>query len=414
MSVSSVLLLLALMLLLALLLKPIAEKYHIPFAGLLIVTGFVGSETIVGMGGDTGVRYDSFHDLILLVFLPLLIFEAAFKINVQQLLKNGIVILFFAIPMMLLSTMVAAVGVYYGIGHPTGFPWIAALLTGALLAATDPVAVLEIMRRLGVPERLCLLLDGEALFNDATAIVTFSIFLYIAQHPMEEVSLFDASLRFGVVFFGGAFIGLLLGLAFLVLSRSLQDYIQQTIVTLIAAYASYLVAEHFLHVSGVMSVLLTGIVLGKVIHHDFSAASGSDFVDDFWTFNVYVAEALMFLLMGVTITMGMFSDNWLAMLIGIAAVLIARAVGVFGGAALISKLPGVEMIPMAYRRVMFLGGLRGAVTLALALSLPTELSYWWTIQSIAFGVVLFTLFVQAPMIGPTLKKEGLQQDKTDA
>ena len=122
----------------------------------------------------------------------------------------------------------------------------------------------------------------------------------------------------------------------------------------------------------------------------------------------------MFLLMGVTITMGMFSDNWLAMLIGIAAVLIARAVGVFGGAALISKLPGVEMIPMAYRRVMFLGGLRGAVTLALALSLLTELSYWWTIQSIAFGVVLFTLFVQAPMIGPTLKKEGLQQDKTDA
>jgi CPA1 family monovalent cation:H+ antiporter len=122
MPVSSVLLLLALMLLLALLLKPIAEKYHIPFAGLLIVTGFVGSEIIVGMGGDTGVRYDSFHDLILLVFLPLLIFEAAFKINVQQLLKNGIVILFFAIPVMLLSTVVAAVAVYYGIGHPTGFP----------------------------------------------------------------------------------------------------------------------------------------------------------------------------------------------------------------------------------------------------------------------------------------------------
>lgn len=413
MSVSSVLLLLALMLLLALLLKPIAEKYHIPFAGLLIVTGFVGSEIIVGMGGDTGVRYDSFHDLILLVFLPLLIFEAAFKINVQQLLKNGIVILFFAIPVMLLSTVVAAVAVYYGIGHPTGFPWIAALLTGALLAATDPVAVLEIMRRLGVPERLCLLLDGEALFNDATAIVTFSIFLYIAQNPMEEVTLLDASLRFGVVFFGGAIVGLLLGLAFLVLSRLLQDYIQQAIVTLIAAYAAYLVAEHFLHVSGVMSVLVAGIILGKVIHHDFSAGGGSDFVDDFWTFNVYVAEALMFLLMGVTITIGMFSDNWLAMLIGIAAVLIARAIGVFGGAALISKVPGVEAIPISYRRVMFLGGLRGAVTLALALSLPTELSYWWTIQSIAFGVVLFTLFVQAPMIGPMLKKQGLQQDKTD-
>ncbi len=410
MTVSAVLLLLALMLLLALILKPVAEKYRIPFAALLIVIGLIGSELIVGFGGDTGVRYDLFHDLILLVFLPLLIFEAAFKINVQQLLKNGLVILFFAVPVMLLSTVIAAIAIYYGIGHPTGFPWIAALLTGALLAATDPVAVLEVMRRLGVPARLCILLDGEALFNDATAIVTFSVFLYIAQHPLESVTFGDASLRFVVVFFGGVMVGLVLGLTFLMLSRLFQNYIQQAIVTLIAAYSSYLIAEYF-HVSGVMSVLVTGIILGKVIHHDFSSAGGSGFVDDFWTFNVYVAEALMFLLMGVTITVGMFTDNWLAMLIGISAVLIARAVGVFGGGALISQLPNVESIPIAYRRVMFLGGLRGAVTLALALSLPTTLSYWWTVQSIAYGVVLFTLFIQAPMIESVLKKEGLQQAK---
>ena len=409
MSISTVLMLLALMLLLALLLKPLAEKYHLPFAALLVVTGFIGSEVLIAFGGDTGLRYDSFHDLILLVFLPLLIFEAAFKINVDSLMKNGVVILFFAIPVMLLSTVVAAVAVYYGIGHPTGFPWIAALLTGALLAATDPVSVLEIMRKLGVPERLCILLEGEALFNDATAIVTFSIFLYIAQHPAEPVLLSDAIIRFSLVFFGGAILGLLLGLAFLILSRLLLDYIQQAIVTLIAAYTSYIVAEQFLHVSGVMSVLVTGIVMGKVIHHDFNAAEGSKFVDDFWTFNVYVAEALMFLLMGVTITVGMFIDSWLAMLIGIAAVLIARAVGVFVGAPLIGALPNVEPIPMFYRRVMFLGGLRGAITLALALSLPTDLSYWWTIQSIAFGVVLFTLFVQAPLIGPVIKKENAQQ-----
>jgi CPA1 family monovalent cation:H+ antiporter len=411
MPVSTVLMLLALMLLLALLLKPFAAKFHLPFAALLVVTGFVGSEVIVAFGGDTGVRYNSFHDLILLVFLPVLIFEAAFKINLEQLMKNGVVILFFAIPVMLLSTVVAAIAVYYGIGHPTGFPWIAAFLTGALLAATDPVAVLEVMRKLGVPERLCMLLDGEALFNDATAIVTFSIFLYIAQHPAEQILVSDAIIRFSVVFFGGAIIGLLLGVTFLILSRLLLDYIQQAIVTLIAAYTSYIVAEQFLHVSGVMSVLVAGIVMGKVIHHDFGDTAGSQFVDDFWSFNVYVAEALMFLLMGVTITVGMFTDSWLAMLIGIGAVLISRAVGVFLGAPIISALPRVESIPMAYRKVMFLGGLRGAVTLALALSLPTDLSYWWTIQSIAFGVVIFTLFVQAPLIAPTVKRSGLQQDK---
>lgn len=403
MAISTTLILLAAMLLLSLLLKPIAAKYNLPFAALLVLTGFIGGEIVISAGIDTGIRYDSFHDLIIFVFLPLLIFEAAFKIDVKQLLKNGVVILFFALPVMLLSTAVAAVMIYYGIGHPTGFPWIAALLAGSLLAATDPVAVLELMRKSGVPERLCILLDGEALFNDATAIVTFSIFLYIAQHPLEDITVMDATSRFLVVFFGGAIIGLVAGFIFLFLSRLLQDHIQQAIVTLIAAYASYLLADS-VHVSGVMSVLVAGMVLGRVIHHDFQDHKKSNFVDDFWSFNVYVAEAIMFLLMGVTITIGMFTDNWLAMLIGIIAVLIARAVGVFGGAPLISLLPGVERISMGYQQVMFMGGLRGAVTLALALSLPLSLDYWWTVQSIAFGVVLFTLFAQAPLIPFLLKR----------
>ena len=194
-----------------------------------------------------------------------------------------------------------------------------------------------------------------------------------------------------------------MGFVFLFLSRLLEDYIQQAIVTLIAAYSSFLIADS-VHVSGVMSVLITGMVLGRVIHYDFQDHEKRGFVDDFWSFNVYVTEAIMFLLMGLTITLGMFEDNWLAMLIGIAAVLFSRAVGVFGGAPLVSSLPGVERISMGYQRVMFAGGLRGAVTLALALSIPVELEYWWTVQSIAFGVVLFTLFVQAPLIPPLLKK----------
>ena len=205
MTISTSLMLLALMLLVSLLFKPLAEKYAIPFAGLLVVTGFIGSEVVIYFGIDTGIRYDSFHDLIIYVFLPVLIFEAAFKMDMQQLFRNIIVILFFALPIMLLSTVIAAVMIYYGIGHPAGFPWIAAFLTGSILAATDPVAVLEVMRKAGVSERLCTIIDGEALFNDATAIVTFSIFLYIAMHPMEEISVMDASLRFMIVFFGGQF-----------------------------------------------------------------------------------------------------------------------------------------------------------------------------------------------------------------
>ncbi len=404
MAISTLILMLALMLLLALLLKPFAERFNIPFAGILIVTGFVGSEIIVANGGDTGIRYDSFHDLIMYVFLPLLIFEAAYKIDASQLLKQIGVILFFAVPIMLLSTFVAAAVIYYGIGYPDAFPWIAALLTGALLASTDPVAVLALMRKAGVSDRVCMLLDGEALFNDATAIVTFSIFLYIAQHPLENIAVMDAVNRFLVVFFGGVVMGLIIGLGFLFLSRLLKDFIQQAIVTLIAAYFSYIVAEHWLHVSGVMAALVCALVLGRVIHHDFHDHEKSDFVDDFWSFNVYVAEALMFLLMGVTITVGMFMDNWLAILIGIVAVLIARAIGVFGGARLIAQIPSIEPISPFEQKLMFTGGLRGAVTLALALALPTELAYWWLVQSIAFGVVIYTIFVQAPLMSLLLKR----------
>jgi CPA1 family monovalent cation:H+ antiporter len=129
--------------------------------------------------------------------------------------------------------------------------------------------------------------------------------------------------------------------------------------------------------------------------------------------NVYVAEALVFLLMGVTVSLNMFQERWLAMLIGIVAILAARAVGVFGTAPLINRLPWVEKIPMGFQQALFIGSLRGAVVLALGLSLPVELPYWWTIQSIAFGVVIFSLFVQAPLVDPLLRRSHLVGKEND-
>ena len=133
----------------------------------------------------------------------------------------------------------------------------------------------------------------------------------------------------------------------------------------------------------------------------------TDFGQKLWEFNAYVANALVFLLMGVTITLDMFTHRWLAMLIGIAGIIVARAIGIFTFVPLLSRFTPIEAIPRPYQLVMFWGGLRGAVTLALALSLPTSLDYWWTIQSIAFGVVLFTLFVQAPTTAPLLRHYNL-------
>ncbi len=138
MAVSTLILMLALMLLLALLLKPFAERFHIPFAGLLIVTGFAGSELMVAYGMDTGVRYDSFHDLIMYVFLPLLIFEAAYKIDAAQLFKQLFVILFFSMPIMLLSAFIAAAVIYYGIGYPEVFSLDCSLIDGCITGFNRP------------------------------------------------------------------------------------------------------------------------------------------------------------------------------------------------------------------------------------------------------------------------------------
>ena len=412
MAISQTIMLLAGMLILALMLRPVAERNKLPFAAVLVLTGFLGSELLLMFDLDTGVRHQSFHDLIFYVFLPLLVFEAAFRIDALMLRNNLFVILLLSIPVLLLSTTVTAVLVYYGIGHPEGFPWIAAFLTGAVLSSTDASPITARFPKLGVPVRLRILMDGEDLFSDATAIVTFSIFLYIALHPTEQITFGDAAVTFLLVFFGGIFVGLLVGLGFLLVSRLFDDSVQRALVTLISAYTAFLLADELLQVSGVMAVLVTGLIMGRVIHNDFQDERGS-FVDTFWGFNVYVAEALVFLLMGVTVSISMFEERWLAMLIGIAAILIARAIGIFGASPVINLLPWVEQLPRGFQRVMFAGSLRGAVVLALSLSLPPDLPYWWTIQSIAFGVVIFSLFVQAPLIDPVLRRSSLVGKKND-
>jgi len=405
MTLPQTLLLVVAMLMLALLLRPFTLRRNIPFAAVLVAAGFLTSELIVAFGADTGLRASAFHDLILYVFLPVLVFEAAFRIDAEALLRNLVPILFLALPVMLLSAAISAILLYFGIAHPTGFPWIAALLTGALLSATDPAAVAELFVRPGVPKRLILLVEGEALFNDAAAIVVFAMLLEIALQGSGSAAVEAAVGGFLFVFFGGLLVGLVCGVVFLWISRLVGDVALQGLVTLVSAYASYLVADVLIQVSGVMSILATGLVMSRVIHADF-AEGEAKFVSRLWEMNAFLCNSLVFLLMGAVITVDMFTERWLAILIGVASVLVARAVGIFAFSPLMSRLPRVEPIDLASQRLLYWGGVRGAVTLALALSLPVELDYWWTIQSIAFGVVLFNVLVQAPTLPMVIRQRG--------
>jgi monovalent cation:H+ antiporter, CPA1 family len=393
------------LLLLALLAEPISRLIRLPYSSVLVLAGYVASELAVLSGIDTGIRAENFHDLIFYVFIPVLVFESAYTVNKNLLFENIIPVIILAIIGLIVTATLTAVGLYYGIAHPVGFPWIAALLAGSILAATDPAAVVARLREIGVPERLAVLLEGESLFNDATAIVLFGLFLSMALSLQNSVTTSVVIAEFMKIFFGGLATGLVTGLTAGLVNKGINKTLMTGVLTLIVAYGSYLIAEKLFEVSGVMSTLAAAITMSAIPGKE----SGENTLKNEYLWDVigHIASAVVFIIMGVTITIGMFEERWLAMLIAVAAVLIARAVSVYGSLSLLGLFQK-KPVDLPCQTVMVWGGLRGAVALALALSIPVTLDYWWTIQSIVFGVVLFTLFIQAPTIRLLVDKLGLR------
>ncbi|MEE9160770.1 MAG: sodium:proton antiporter [Gammaproteobacteria bacterium] len=395
---------LMMLLLVAAVVEPLAKKLPVPFSVVLVIIGFMGSELVVKtLGIDTGIRWDNFGTIIFYFVLPILIFQAALEIDLELLWKNIVPIGLLALPLMLVSAVVIAACVYRGIDHAVGFPWMAALITGALLSATDPAAVLALLKNANAPERLNMLLEGESLFNDATAVVMFSLLIAIATGAQSAGSVDEVILRFATVFFGGLAVGIIVALFLCLMMKIIGGFGSFPLLSLICAYTAFLVAEDLLHLSGVMAVLAAGLTVGKY-RRELTSEIHNDFAEKFWGLLGHIAESTIFLLAGITITLSMFTEQWLAIIIGIIAVVIARIVMVFGTFPILKVLPGVDAVPLKQQVVLAWGGVRGTVTLALALSLPLTLDYWYTIQSIAYGVVLFTLFVQATTMSPLIKK----------
>jgi len=406
MSIEHVIATLVVLLLLAFIAEPVSRVVRLPYSSVLVLAGYVASELAVMSGVDTGIRAENFHDLIFYVFIPLLVFESAYKINKDLLLENIVPIIILAVIGLLLTASLTAVGLYYGIAHSVGFPLIAALLTGSILAATDPVAVVARFREIGAPERLSVLLEGESLFNDATAIVLFGLFLSMALSLESSITASGVIVEFIIIFFGGLATGLATGLVAGLANRAFNNTLMTGVLTLIVAYGSYLLAEELFEVSGVMSTLVAAIVMSVMLRTE--PGENANIKNEYlWDVIGHIANAIVFIIMGVTITLSMFEERWLAMLIAIVAVFIARAASTYGSLSLLGLFQK-KPVDLRYQTVMVWGGLRGAVALALALSIPVTLDYWWTIQSITFGVVLFTLFIQAPTIRLLVDKLGLR------
>jgi CPA1 family monovalent cation:H+ antiporter len=347
------------------------------------------------------LAYEVTPELILALFVPPLIFEAAFHLEFNQLRDNLVPILILAVPGVVLSTLI--VGGIISVGF--GLSLSVAAVFGALISATDPVAVVAFFRALGVPRRLAVAVEGESLFNDGTAIVVFSIALTAAT--TSSFDMVEGVFQFLRVSLGGLGIGMGLGWVVSRLIAQIDDYFIEITLTTVLAFGAYLMGEQ-VHVSGVLAVVAAGIVSGNMSPRGMSPTT-KIVLFNFWEYLAFLANSLVFLLIGIRVNIDQVLTNIGPILVAVVAVLVARA-GVVYGVLGLTRLGGSDVhVPLRWQHVLFWGGLRGAISLALALSLPIGLHERNLLEVMAFGVVLFTLLAQGTTIQFLLQRLGLTE-----
>ena len=337
-------------------------------------------------------------NLIFGLLVPPLIFEGAFHLNINDLRRDIVPILTFAVPGVILT--MAIVGGLVSLG--TGIPIIFALVFGAIVAAIDPVAVIALFRTIGVPKRLEVLLEGESLLNDGTSVVLVGLVISIAI-TSTEFSLLNSVLDFIRIAGGGIVVGLILGSLISQLINRIDDYLIEITLTTILAYGAFLIAEEAFHVSGILAVVGAGLVAGNTGPAGMSPTT-KIILFNFWEYVSFLANSFIFLLIGLQIELSSLFNSWQVIAIAIIAVLIARGVTIYGLAWV-----GRD-IPFRWQHILNWGGLRGAISLALALSLPLALGGVRTqLQIMTFGVVIFTLLAQGLTIGPFVRRLGIPE-----
>jgi CPA1 family monovalent cation:H+ antiporter len=340
--------------------------------------------------------------------LPGLLFEAAYRLDLRELRDNLRTILMLAVPGVLLSMFI--IGAL--LNQILGIRLVEALLFGVLISATDPIAVTALFRELGVSKRLSIIVEGESLFNDGAAIVLYGILLGVATGD-QAFSLAGSITNFFATVAGGAVLGLVAGLIVGEMMRRTEDHLIDIALTTILAYGTYLVAEELLHgaVSPVIAVVVAAIYVGNYGSNGGYSATSTVTIVSFWEFVAFLINSAIFLLIGLDVAPADLLKNIRPVMIGVGVILLARALVVYPLGFLVNWR--VRKMPIEWAHVLFWGGLRGAVSVALILSLPAPFEVSRPLESrllleeMAYGYILFSLIVQGLTIRPLLDRLGL-------
>jgi CPA1 family monovalent cation:H+ antiporter len=384
----------------------IIRRVRLPYTVALVLAGLLLSASPDFLNLD----FIS-SQLILALLVPPLLFEATLHIKWDALKDDLVPVLLLAVGGTLIGTFIIG-GIVFRV---LGIELVAAIAFGALISATDPVAVIAFFRSLGVSKRLSLLVEGESLFNDGVAVVIFNLSLVAgAAISRGGATGFDVGGVLGEfiqVAFGGLGVGLILGYAVSrIILKNIDDHLIEIVTSVALAFGSYTIAER-LHLSGILAVVAAGLLVGNIGMQNTSPTTKLA-LESFWESMAFAVNSLVFLVIGLQIEIAQFSANIGPIIVAVLAVLLSRTVVIYGLTWINNHLHAKRTISLPYRHVMYWGGLRGAISLALALTLTgnvfgSEVSQ--ELRVMAFGVVVFTILVQGTTIKRLISRLNLDQ-----
>jgi monovalent cation:H+ antiporter, CPA1 family len=369
----------------------LARAVRLPDTVALVIAGLVVGVLAAIIGAPPLVVP---HELVLVALLPGLVFEAAYRLRLDLVRRwiTGLVLL--AVPGVVISAAIVAIvlSTFAGLRPELAF------IAGAIVSATDPAAVVATFKRLPASRPLATMVDGESLLNDGTGLVLFAIALGALTAPL---SVGDAALAFLGGILLSSVVGLFAGIVAATIVRYVDDPLIELTISVVLAYGSYLLADR-LGLSGLLATVTAAIILGNFGGRVLTP-NGSDSIDTVWEFFAYLLTAIVFLLIGLTIPFERLIGAIGPITWAVVGIVIARAVivyGLLGGTSRLAPIPGLSSrLPVDWLHVLFWSGLRGAVAIAMALSLPEDVPQRELLQEITFGVVVFTLLVQGTTVG---------------